>query len=206
MQWSNSNDVHIGSGGAGLNQFNVPYGIAPDPNSNAVYIADYNNHRVMKYVSGNLTGSVAAGGNGLGTNNTQLSRPAGIVFDPSTNSLIIVNFGASNIVRWVLGDNKWTIVAGNSNGLNGNTSTLLDHPTSVIYDPMGNMYVADMFNHRIQMYLVGQTNATTIAGVSSQLGNNSTMLYYPVSMVLDNQLNLYVTDSFNQRIQLFLRY
>jgi len=49
-------------------------------------------------------------------------------------------------------------------------------------------------------------NGTTIAGISGELGDNSTMLYYPVSMILDNQLNLYVTDSYNQRIQQFLRY
>jgi hypothetical protein len=49
-------------------------------------------------------------------------------------------------------------------------------------------------------------NGTTIAGISSELSDNSTTLYYPVSMILDNQLNLYVTDSFNQRIQQFLRY
>jgi hypothetical protein len=63
-----------------------------------------------------------------------------------------------------------------------------------------------MFNRRIQMYLIGQLNGTTIAGISGELGDNSTIRYYPVSMILDNQLNLYVTDSYNQRIQQFLRY
>ncbi|CAF4348220.1 unnamed protein product, partial [Adineta steineri] len=82
------------SGGSGLNQFNTPYGIATDPNTNAIYICDYNNHRVMKYFSGNLTGIVIAGGNGLGINNTQLNYPAGLIFDSSTNSLIISNYGA----------------------------------------------------------------------------------------------------------------
>ncbi|CAF2959356.1 unnamed protein product [Rotaria sp. Silwood2] len=195
-----------GSSGSALNQFNIPYGIALDSNLNTVYIADYNNHRVMKYVSNSVSGTIAAGGNGFGTTNTKLYRPAGLYFESSTNSLIIANFGASNIVRWILGDNKWTIVEGDTNGLNGNTSTLLDHPTSITYDPMGNMYVADMFNHRIKMYPVGQSNGTTIAGISGVFGNDSTMLNYPVSIILDNQLNLYVSDSFNHRIQKFIRY
>ena len=160
----------------------------------------------MKYSSGLLSGTVAAGGHGPGKNNTQLYCPAGLYFDASTNSLVIANFNANNIVRWVLGDNQWTVLVGNGNGINGNTSAFLDHPTSAIFDPMGNMYVADMFNHRVQMYLVGQSNGTTLVGVSGVLGSNSTMLYYPVTMVLDNQLNLYVTDSYNQRIQKFLRY
>ncbi|CAF0933775.1 unnamed protein product [Adineta steineri] len=195
-----------GSSGSVLNQFSGPYGIDIDPNSNAIYISDFNNHRIMKYFPGNLTGMIIAGGHGSGINNTQLSYPNGLLFDSSTNSLIISNYGANDIIRWIIGDSKWTIIAGSSTGLSGTSSTLFNHPTSVTYDPMGNMYVAVMFNHRIQLYLVGQTNGTTIAGISGIPGNNSTMLYYPKSVAFDNQLNLYVADELNQRIQQFLRY
>ncbi|CAF0877765.1 unnamed protein product [Adineta steineri] len=195
-----------GSVGSGLNQFNIPYGIAMDPNSNTIYISDFNNHRIMKYLSGNLTGTVIAGGNGLRINNTQLNYPAGLLFDSSTNSLIISNNGANNIVRWKIGDSKWTIIAGSSTGLTGTDSISFNHPITVTYDPMGNMYVADTLNQRIQLYLVGRSNGTTIAGISGILGLNSTMLYYPTSVAFDNQLNLYVADELNQRIQKFLRY
>lgn len=190
--------------GSALTQLNIPYGITL--NSNLIYIADCNNDRILRFISGNLSGTVVAGGNGRGFGNTQLNCPAGLYFDSFTNSLTIANFMANNIIQWKLGDSQWTIVAGNSNGINGNTSAFLDHPTSFIYDPMGNIYVADMFNHRVQMFPIGQSNGTTIAGISGILGNSSTMLYYPVALALDNQLNLYVTDSFNQRIQQFLRY
>lgn len=187
-----------------MTRLNIPYGITL--NSNLIYIADCNNDRVLAYTPGSSSGTVVAGGTGRGFTNTQLNCPGGLYFDSSTNSLIIANFFANNIVRWKLGGNNWTLLAGNINGINGNTSALLDHPTSFIYDPMGNMYVADMFNHRIHMFSTEQSNGTTIAGISGVLGNSSTMLYYPVALALDNQLNLYVTDSFNQRIQKFLRY
>lgn len=160
----------------------------------------------MKYDSGASSGTLIAGGQGAGMNSSQLFRPAGLHFDSYTNSLVIANFGASNIVRWTLGGTQWTLVAGDANGSFGNTSTLLDHPTSMIFDPMGNMYVADMFNHRIRFFPYGQSSGTTIAGVSGVLGTNASTLYYPVAVALDNQLNLYVTDSFNQRVQKFLRY
>lgn len=187
-----------------MTHLNTPYGITL--NSNRIYVADCNNDRVLQYTSGISTGTVLVGGNGRGLNNTQLNCPAGLHFDSLTNSLTIANFFANNIIRWKLGENHWTIVAGNANGLNGNTSTLLDRPTSSTYDPMGNIYIADMFNHRIQMFPIGQTNGTTIAGISGVFGNSSTMLYYPVELALDNQLHLYVTDSSNQRIQKFFRY
>jgi hypothetical protein len=77
-----------------------------------------------------------------------------------------------------------------------NNHCWFDHPTSIIFDPMSNTYAADMFNQRIQLFLVGQSSGTIIA-------QNSSTLYFPVSMIPDSQLNLYVADSYNQRLQKF---
>ena len=68
---------------------------------------------------------------------------------------------------------------------------------------MGNMYVADKDNYRIQLFMAGQSEGITIAGVTNVFGNNSTLLYQPWSIRLDNQLNLYVADFYNHRIQKF---
>lgn len=50
------------------------------------------------------------------------------------------------------------------------------------------------------LYLVGQSSALTIAGCSGISGSNSTMSHTPYSVKLDNQLNLYVTDTVNNRV------
>ena len=160
----------------------------------------------MSYTSGASSGTVFAGGNGAGTNSTQLSSPTGLYFESSTNSLLIANFGAHNIVRWVLGASSWTLVVGSINGVSGSSSALLTYPTGATFDSMGNLYVADYGNHRIQLFLAGQTNGSTIAGVTGIFGTASNQLYYPYSVVLDSQLNLYVADAFNHRIQNFQRY
>jgi hypothetical protein len=73
-------------------------------------------------------------------------------------------------------------------------------------DPMGNLYVADRDNYRIQFFFAGQSNGITIAGMTEISGNSSTLLNSPKSIALDNQLNLYVSDSNNHRIQMFQRY
>ncbi len=85
-------------------------------------------------------------------------------------------------------------------------STGFRYPRSAVLDPMGNMYVADTANHRIQFFLNGQTNGTTIAGLTGSIGSTSTKLFNPSKIVLDSQLNLYVADTDNQRIQKFIRY
>ncbi|CAF0968343.1 unnamed protein product [Rotaria sp. Silwood1] len=194
-----------GSPGSGNIELMNPYGIVRDSSSGTLYIADQSNHRVMSYLSGASSGTVAAGGNGRGTSNTQLNYPVGIYFDASSNSLIIANTGANNIVRWVLGASSWTLIAGSISGASGTTATLLNYPVGVTLDSMGNIYVADRNNHRIQFFLAGQSTGRTIAGVTNTSGNSATLLYNPYSIGLDAQLNLYVADTYNHRIQTFKR-
>ncbi|CAF4713090.1 unnamed protein product, partial [Rotaria socialis] len=191
--------------GSSNNQLDQPHGIAYDWNSNILYVAEYNNHRVMKYLSGATSGSVVAGGNGAGNGNTQLNYPVGLYLDSSTNSLYIANFGANNIVRWVLGASTWTLVAG-IGGLAGSNSTLLRSPGDVKLDSLGNLYVADTINHRIQFFRVGESNGTTIAGVTLSSGSNSNQLNLPFGLAVDSQFNVYVADYGNHRIQKFLHY
>ena len=184
----------------------TPYGLALNPSTNELYILDNGNQRIMSYALGANNGSLLFGGNGSGTSNTQLSFPRGLHFDSFSNTVIVANANANNIVQFVLGANTWTLAAGYINGTSGATSTSFSGPQEVTLDPMGNMYVADRYNHRIQFFYANQLNATTIAGITNVTGTNSTTLNKPRSVRLDNQLNLYVADTSNHRIQKFLRY
>ena len=188
------------------NALNRTYGIARDPSSNIIYVSDYWNHRIMSYPPGATSGTLVIGGLGVGYNNTQLNYPVGLFFDVPSNSLIIANHVASNIVQYVLGDTSWTLLAGSSTGATGTASTVFLAPVNMVLDPMGNLYVSDRNNHRVQFFQAGQIDATTIAGVTNTSGSTATLLNWPSSLAVDNQLNLYVADTNNQRIQKFLRY
>ena len=160
----------------------------------------------MRYRRNSTVGTLVAGGNGNGTGNTQLSSPRGLYYDSSTNSLVIANTAANNVVRWVIGASSWTLMAGNFNGTPGSDSLTFEGPWDVTFDPLGNMYVADRFNHRVQFFRPGEMNRTTIAGVTNSVGNLATKLNQPLSVALDSQLSLYVADSLNNRIQKYFRY
>ena len=170
----------IGTDGSANNELLFPYGITQDSNTKTLYIADFNNHRVMSYTLGASVGSVEAGGNSYGTNITQLYNPVGLYFDSLTNSLLIANFMANSIVRWTLGASSWTLVAGSSTGSPGTSSTMFTHPAGVTMDPMGNIYIADTQNHRVQLLSAGQTETITIAGISGVSGNTSNSAIYAV--------------------------
>jgi len=193
----------LGSVGSLINELNQPRGLALNPISNELYIADYNNHRVVGYLSG--TPTLIAGENGPGSLNTQLYYPTGLAFDASSNSLYILNYYGHTVVRWILGASAWTVVVGVP-GSSGNTRLQLSYPMGFAFDYMGNLYVADTSNHRIQLFVAGSLNGTTIAGVTSTAGNGAYLLYNPYSVAFDSDLNLYVADISNNRIQKFLRY
>jgi len=160
----------------------------------------------MAYPKNATNGIVAIGGQNAGVNRTQLYNPVGIYLDYISNSLLIANNGANNVVRWIRSEREWILMAGNINGIANSTTTTLRGVTDTLFDPMGNMYVADYSNQRIQFFMAGEYVAKTIAGTTSVRGTNASLFDYPFTVKLDNQLNLYVADSSNHRIQKFLRY
>ncbi|CAF0845901.1 unnamed protein product [Adineta steineri] len=192
-----------GTSGSTNNTLFSPTGIVRDSSTGTLYIADTLNNRIMKYLVNATSGTVVAGGNGPGTGITQLYNPIGLTFDSSSNSFLIANHVSNNIVRWVLGASSWTLVIGSPTGLSGSTSALLNQPVGIASDPMRNIYVADSGNHRIQFFVAGQSNGTTIAGVTGSAGISQNQLNSPYWVILDSQLNLYVSDTANNRVQFF---
>ena len=160
----------------------------------------------MTYAKNATNGTVMFGGQGAGINRTQLRAPLGIYLDYVSNSLLIANFAANNVVRWIRSEREWILMAGDINGVPNSTLTSLTWVADTIFDPIGNMYVADRGNQRIQLFMSGKYVGQTIAGVTGVSGINASLLGGPWSLKLDNQLNLYVADTDNHRIQKFLRY
>jgi hypothetical protein len=79
-------------------------------------------------------------------------------------------------------------------------------PSAVILDPLSNIYVSDTLNHRSQFFLTNQTNGSTLCGITGFNWNTNQLLNYLQGIKLDVQLNLYVADTLNHRVQKFLRY
>ena len=65
-----------------------------------------------------------------------------------------------------------TTVAGSSTGLAGSTASLLYYPKDVFADNRGALYVSDSNNYRVQKWLPGATNGSTVAGGSNGAGLN----------------------------------
>ncbi|CAF0900859.1 unnamed protein product [Rotaria sordida] len=163
----------------------LPIAITRNANTGILYVTDSVANSVVQIDPVANTTTTVAGGNGAGNATNQLDFPNGIYFDSATNSLVIANTDVHNIVRWFIGNNTAIVLAGTA-GISGNTSTLLDTPFGVTFDSMGNMYVADTGNNRIQFFRAGQTVGTTIAGTGTA-GTGASSLNTPSAVRLDNQ-------------------
>ncbi|CAF1309620.1 unnamed protein product [Didymodactylos carnosus] len=67
--------------GSGFNQLKDPSSIIVDPSTRIIYISDYNNYRIVKWLPNATIGSLVAGGNSPNSQANQLYLPAGIRFD-----------------------------------------------------------------------------------------------------------------------------
>ena len=76
----------LGSVGVALDRFSTPYSIAID-SSHALYVADYYNNRIQKFLSGSSIATTVAGqpGGGVGLTLYDLHYPTSVLLDANGN-------------------------------------------------------------------------------------------------------------------------
>jgi len=191
-----------------------PAGVAVDSTGN-IYIADSSNSCVRKVTTDGKINTVAGNGSWGYSGDTgaaisaNLSYPTGVAVDSIGNIYIA---DSNNLrIRMVNPGGTITTVAGNGSwGYNADnvaaTSTSLYYPRGVAVDSIGNIYIADTYNSRIRMVTPGGI-ITTVAGngTFAYSGDNgpatSADLYEPEGVAVDSAGNIYIADTYNNRIR-----
>ena len=88
----------FGTQGGGTNQFNYPFGIAVDSNG-LIYVADYENNRIVCMSDVTGTGWATFGSSGSGIN--QFNNPRGIAVD-ANGSIYVVDESNHRIVHFTM--------------------------------------------------------------------------------------------------------
>lgn len=181
-----------------------------------IYFTDYGNQRIRKInvntglvntIAGN--GTTGFSGDGGVATSAQINFPYGIyvdgngnVFFADLNNNRIRKINSSGIISTVAGNGTQGYNGDNINAINAS----LFHPSGVKTDDDGNMFIADLYNHRIRKVDVNGI-ITTIAGNGiigySGDGGPSTLarLNYPSNLAFDGDGNILVTDLLNHVIR-----
>ena len=93
---------------------------------------------------------------------------------------------------------RWNItgitVAGTTDMV-GNGSDQLSTPWGLALTYENTLYVADRFNHRVQKFIRGSLNGTTVAGQANATTCSSYQcLWRPSSIALDDNENLFISE------------
>lgn len=94
------------------------------------------------------------------------------------------------------GSDRVQVVAGT--GYAGSTSYTLDGAGGIFVDTNSDLYVADHFNSRVQLFPSGQLEGITVVGSGSY--SPTITLNRPTGVILDANKYLFVVDYMNDRI------
>jgi trimeric autotransporter adhesin len=189
-----------------------PYGVVVDSAGN-IFVSDFSNHRVRKISPSGLMTTVAGTGvagfsNGSATS-AQLNFPAGLALDASGN--LYIADSVNNRIRKLTPAGVLSTVAGNGTAAFAGdggpaTSASLNSPFGVAVSTSGEIYIADLNNHRIRR-VFSDGNISTYAGngtagfagdggaaISAQFNN-------PTGVALKADDTLFVADFANNRVR-----
>nr|WP_306566824.1 fibronectin type III domain-containing protein [Paenibacillus elgii] len=194
-EWKKSS----GGEGSALGEFDGPTDVAVDGSGN-VYVSDFYNHRVQKLtVATGVWSEWKRSGGGAGSGPGEFNYPSGVAVDGDGN-VYVADSNNNRIQKLTAATGVWSEWK-KSDGKPGSSLGEFNYPTGVAVDRNGNVYVADMKNHRIQKLTVATGVWSEWKKSGGGEGNGLGEFAEPYHLAVDGDGNVYVADSNNDRIQ-----
>ena len=218
--FSGNGNPGLSNGPRSTAQFNYPYGIAIDPSTGNIFVADTDNViiRMINISSDNVTTFAGIPGSPGYLNGpsslSQFNYPFGIAVNHFTGSVIVADTDNQVIRSIDIASGNVSTLAGsmqNAGHSDGPSTTMAQffNPYAVAVDPSnGNVFVADTYNAIIRLINISSNNVSTVAGIplaSGFLNGEATLSQFnsPTGLVVvsTNETIVYVADSDNQLIR-----
>ncbi|HEY4301424.1 MAG TPA: hypothetical protein VGM73_11145 [Candidatus Didemnitutus sp.] len=203
--------------------FNFPRGIAYDPSSGNLVVADTGNQTIRRIAAGFVTtiaGSPNANGSTDATGSSaRFDAPSDVAVDSS--GAIYVADANNNTIRKVTPSGAVTTIGGMpgaSGSVDGaGSAARFNHPMGVAVDGSGNVFVADYDNNTIREGLLPSNSGGPIGGTSGGINgsggnsggtsvsttglNGSGSFLHPGGVAADTLGNIYIVDTQHNSIK-----
>lgn len=179
----------FGQTGTGPVEFNDPYGLAIEPNTRDVYVAERGNHRIHRITS---SGQFVMGWGEGGTNPGQFLSPIGIAAD-ANGHVYVADLGNDRIQKFRVQQNgtAWQVQLVTTWGGKGVGPGQFQHPYGVALDAAGNVWVADGSNSRVQKF---DPNGNHLATIGTR-GTGDGQFITPTWVSFDATGAMYVAET-----------
>jgi streptogramin lyase len=183
----------------GAASFSFSYYLFVDISDN-FYISDFDSNQVIRFAAGYSISTTVAGNRTRGSGTDQLYGPTGLFVDDN-RTVYVADYNNHRVQKWAYGASVGTTVAGN--GVAGNELSQLNYPAGITVDANEYIYIADQHNSRVMRWAPSSDIGVCIAGCSGSRGTGANQLDGPRDLAFDAYGSLYVSDTFNNRVQKF---
>lgn len=202
----------------------APAGLAINPNDGTLYVADYQNNRVLRYPrpvsqSGRITPDAVIGqvdfmsSTSAGVNAASLKNPAGLAIGPN-GDLFVADSGNNRVIEFPAGSGNGASalrVYGQPNMFSSVkpgqfSAQTLSAPQGIAVDPASNLYVVDTGANRVLTFPntmsapASGAVAAFVIGQPSFSASSGGTFKTPTDVAVDSSGNIYVSDAGNNRV------
>ncbi|MBL0268183.1 MAG: hypothetical protein IPP99_05870 [Chitinophagaceae bacterium] len=167
-----------------------------------LYVADFVNNRVQQFDAAFIhhpyLRTYGVTGVPYLTDGDHFNSPSGVAIATDGSMYITEDDGHRLTKKSSGGVTLWTVGAAGVKGDWDNSNDRLDNPGDVAVNAVGQVYVADRWHGRVQVYNSDSTYASTIGG---GIGNYE--FSCPTGLTIDKNGFIYVTDCWRHRVQIF---
>lgn len=188
----------------------LPSDVAVSPDG-SIYIADYRNERVRRVADGSIA-TVAGGGtqhliNGLVGASTDIGHASNVAIAATGRPYILTNVDGMLQVWTIETDRTMTLVVRVSDSHTQFGQFWPPPVGGLVVNAQGRIYISDRAANRVYSYAPGDSQVQLFAGSghagfsgdkASAIGAE---LYLPAGLATDEQGNVYIADSGNNRIR-----
>ena len=128
-------------------------------------------------------------------NSNYLSYAWGMSINPAGNKLAIADYNKNHVVEFsISGD--WLTYTQKTSSTYSSSNGYFQRPTDTGYDSNGNIYVTDLYGHRVQKFNSSLVYQGKVGSYSTSSG-----FRYPYGMHVDSNDKIYATDFYNYAVR-----
>jgi sugar lactone lactonase YvrE len=158
----------IGKPGNASGDLTSPHGVARDPVSGDLYIAERGNHRISRFTT---AGTFVMSWGLMGPGPGQFNEPVGVAVD-ATGAVYVTDHANHRVQKFTVAQNAgvWSATYVTAWGVQGSGNGQFNLPYGITADSAGNIWVADGANGRVQRFNTGGVYQSTLGSLGTAPG------------------------------------